>query len=456
MTDLLMAFYGDDFTGSTDAMEALALNGVPAALFLEPPSASQLTGRFAGLRAVGVAGTSRSMTVDQMEAELLPKFQALKALGVPLVHYKVCSTFDSSPTIGSIGRAADIGFEVFQPPVVPLIVGAPFLRRYVAFGNLFATVGDHTYRLDRHPTMSRHPITPMQESDLRLHLGQQTTRRIELIDLLTLEQGEKAVSDAFQSLWQANAEIILFDTLNYDHLRQAAHVIWSQRGDRPVFMVGSSGVEYALATYWQSIGLVQSPPPLQSPGPVDQLVVISGSASPVTAAQIDWSLANGFCGIRLDAPRLIDPQTSAAERESVVEQALRALGEGNSVLLYSAHGPDDPALEQTTGHLEALGLNPKSVGQRLGAQQGMILKALLERSGLRRACVAGGDTSGHAASQLGIYALEVAMPIEPGAPLCRASSHNPAYDGLEISLKGGQNGKPDYFGAIRQGRALHN
>jgi uncharacterized protein YgbK (DUF1537 family) len=28
MDDLLMAFYGDDFTGSADAMEALTLNGV--------------------------------------------------------------------------------------------------------------------------------------------------------------------------------------------------------------------------------------------------------------------------------------------------------------------------------------------------------------------------------------------------------------------------------------------
>src|SRR5690606_33219240 len=34
--ELLLTFYGDDFTGSADAMEALALGGVPTALFLEP------------------------------------------------------------------------------------------------------------------------------------------------------------------------------------------------------------------------------------------------------------------------------------------------------------------------------------------------------------------------------------------------------------------------------------
>jgi hypothetical protein len=43
--------------------------------------------------------------------------------------------------------------------------------RYQAFGNLFATVEGTAYRLDRHPTMSRHPVTPMTEADLRLHLS---------------------------------------------------------------------------------------------------------------------------------------------------------------------------------------------------------------------------------------------------------------------------------------------
>ena len=54
---LLLAFYGDDFTGSTDAMEALAVAGVPTVLFLEPPTPQ----RCAALRRrarVGVAGVS--------------------------------------------------------------------------------------------------------------------------------------------------------------------------------------------------------------------------------------------------------------------------------------------------------------------------------------------------------------------------------------------------------------
>jgi len=68
-----------------------------------------------------------------MEHELLSAFKALKKLGAPHVHYKVCSTFDSSPHIGSIGKAADVGGTVFNAPFIPLLVAAPALGRYLRF-----------------------------------------------------------------------------------------------------------------------------------------------------------------------------------------------------------------------------------------------------------------------------------------------------------------------------------
>ena len=39
------------------------------------------------------------------------------------------------------------------------------------------------YRIDRHPSMSKHPVTPATESDLRLHIGEQTGKKIGSIDI---------------------------------------------------------------------------------------------------------------------------------------------------------------------------------------------------------------------------------------------------------------------------------
>lgn len=451
---LLLTFYGDDFTGSTDVMEVLEWAGIPTLLFLEPPAPDVLARRFPHVRAVGVAGVSRSMSPARMDAELPPIFTALRKLGAPIFHYKVCSTFDSSPTIGSIGHATEIGLKVFGEQTVPLIVGAPFLRRYVAFSNLFARVDDTTFRLDRHPTMSRHPVTPMTEADLRVHLGEQTTRRIGAMNVLHLAQNEDDQRRYYRQLVRDGVEIVVFDTVDDSHLRSIGRLLYDLAAERagqgPLLIVGSSGVEKAI-TLDSRFGGSENSVARRPVAPVDQLVVVSGSAAPATADQIEWAGANGFCLVRLNAARLVDPATANRERETVVAHAMQLLGTGASVVLYSAFGLDDPHIAETKDSLTRLSVDPHTVGARLGTQQGMILRAILEQSQLNRAIVTGGDTCGYAARQLGIFALSAVMPVAPGAPLCRAYSDNAGFDGLEIALKAGQVGKPDYFGSIRQG-----
>ncbi|MBW4436772.1 MAG: hypothetical protein KME04_06535 [Pleurocapsa minor GSE-CHR-MK-17-07R] len=453
MSDLLLTFYGDDFTGSTDVTEALTWNGIPAVLFLEPPTPDFVRAHFPHARAVGVAGISRSLKTAELQAALPGQFEKLAALGATLFHYKVCSTFDSSPEIGSIGAAADIGWAHFRPRAVPLLVGAPILKRYVAFGNLFAGVNGVTYRLDRHPTMPKHPVTPMHEADLRVHLGRQTSRRMGLVDWLTIQRGPDAVSAAWHEQMAGGAQIIVLDTLSESDLLTLGEFLWQQAssGDCP-FVIGSSGVEYALAAHWRASGLAGPTAAPASVLPVDQIVVVSGSAAPGTAAQLAWAEQNGFQVHRLNTLRLIDEASADAEREAMVALACDILAQGKSPVLFSAWGPDDPAIAETRASLAERGLNTASVSPLLGAQQGRILREIVQRTGIRRAIVTGGDTCGHAAQQLGIYALETILPLAPGAPLCRARAYDADFEGLEISLKAGQVGRADYFGSVLRGR----
>ena len=86
---ILLAYYGDDFTGSTDALEFLTLAGLKTVLFLRNPSQKDME-RFPGIQALGLAGKSRSMSPSEMEAELFPAFEILKTFKPEQVHYKVC------------------------------------------------------------------------------------------------------------------------------------------------------------------------------------------------------------------------------------------------------------------------------------------------------------------------------------------------------------------------------
>jgi uncharacterized protein YgbK (DUF1537 family) len=429
MSELLMTYCGDDFTGSTDVMEALATAGLRTVLFLEPPTPSDLR-RFDGLRAAGVAATSRAMTPEQMDQSLPATFEGLRRLGAPVCHYKVCSTFDSSPAIGSIGRAIDIAASVFAGRYTPLVVGAPVLRRYCLFGNLFATVGAETFRIDRHPVMSRHPVTPMDEGDLRVHLERQTSRRIALLDLLQLTGTAEEIDRRFAALLSSGPDIVLFDVLDEARLAEVGRLLWTSR---PPFMAGSSGIEYALTAHWRATGELRSPGLPVPADAAERMIVVSGSCSAITGNQIAWALENGYAGFRV---------TPESDEGDLLRLAMGALEAGRHPVLYSALGPADPAIKDARAH-----------GERVGTRLGRLARRLLEASGLKRLAVAGGDTSGYVARQLGITALEMAAPLAPGSPLCRARSREDAFDGLEIAMKGGQVGKPDYFGSVLRGAA---
>lgn len=443
-----LAYYGDDFTGSTDVMEAFTVAGVPTVLFLQPPTAEWVR-RFGHMRCVGLAGTARSQTVDWMRAHLPSAFDSLNAFGAPVLQYKVCSTFDSSPERGSIGQAIDLGVPQMAGRWSPMVVGAPRLRRYQAFGHLFAAMGQAVYRLDRHPTMSRHPVTPMPEADLRVHLAAQTQRRVELIDLVALKTGQ--ADTALQHLMGDDVPVVMLDVVDDDTLAEAGRLIWAHRGDG-VFSASSSGLAYALAAHWRRSGVLPEAPALSATGPVDAIAAISGSCSPMTAVQIAWASDHGFVTERMDVAAVLSADRCEAELARVLGVALRALQAGRSPLVYSAAGPDDPAVRGFADQARAAGLGVPEASAKVGQALAHLMRQLVQHSDVRRLAIAGGDSSGAVASALDIAALTVAAALVPGAPLCRVWSDQPRMDGMELVLKGGQMGQPDFFGRVLHGR----
>lgn len=449
-----LAFLGDDFTGSTDAMQALAVQGVPTLLFLRTPDAAALAAARGRYAAIGIAGVSRSQGPAWMDAHLPGAYAALRASGATLVHYKVCSTFDSSPTVGNIGRAIELGRAAFPSPVAratPVIVGAPALRRYTAFGHLFAAGGERVWRIDRHPTMAAHPVTPMAEADLLRHLAAQTALRGGLFDFT-----QAGLPDAAARHAQAMAahEILLMDVLDDATLSVVGALLWqaAQAQPRhPLFCVGSSGVEYALIAAWRQAGLSRQGADAAPPraAPVAAIAAVSGSCSPVTAAQIAQAARDGFACLRVAPETLLDDV--AASGAELGARMLAALSDGQSVLAYTAQGPDDPAIAAFRAVLRARGLEEADALARVGQALGIALRAAAQGAGLRRVAVAGGDTSGQVMQAMGISALRLHAAFAPGVPLCEACA--PAADppGLQVALKGGQMGGEGFFGDVRAG-----
>lgn len=432
---LLGAFYGDDFTGSTDVMESLVRSGLSCTLYLELPDSLE-DHADESVDVIGLAGLSRSWSVEEMDERLPAIFSRMRNLGAPFFHYKLCSTFDSAPHIGSIGRALEIARSVFGTQPVPLVVGAPILKRYTAFGNLFATVDQTTYRIDRHPTMAYHPVTPMTESDLRVHLSHQSALAGELIDVLTLNRSDEDVDSAVDAVVDHYPGYILFDVLDAESQRQTGRQLarlinsrWRDDGDTTV-LFGSSGVEYALATLWEQSTRPETAPAVPVILPPLPTLVVVGSRSPATERQSAFAREHGFLEVAVNPARfLAEDAEKGAYRAELVNRISEGLRSDMNVIVTTP--PKDPAV-------------PIS-GNALASELSDLTKDVCATVLPGRLIVAGGDTSGHIARALGISSLRVISLLTPGAPLCEARFAGDPGRSLQVCLKGGQVGPADYF-----------
>ena len=433
---LKIAFYGDDFTGATDTLATAARAGLRTMLFLALPTPAQLE-RAGPLDCLGVAGAARAMTPDEMEPELAPVGRLFAALGAPLIHYKTCSTFDSAPHIGSIGAA----LRILQPhagnPLLAIVGGQPNLRRYCVFGNLFAAAGDSICRIDRHPTMRQHPVTPMHEADLRLHLARQGLPDVRGIDYTAYDQDDDALDRQLAGLLQQRPDAVLFDMAQAAHLAPVGRLIWRQAQGQRLLAAGPSSVVQALAAHWQTApapaGQETAVAPAQGP-----VLVLAGSLSPMTARQV--RAATSFDKVWLEAARL---PHDTEYRVRMASQVAARLRQGAHVLVCTASEPSE------NGALP----NPGSPADARALAQacGELLAQVLKETPVKRLGIAGGDTSSLAVQALDAWGLSYQAQLAPGVALCRLHSDEASLNGLEIMLKGGQMGAETLFEELLSG-----
>lgn len=421
-----LGWYGDDFTGATDTLATLAKAGQQALLFLDVPDVGRL-GQAGPLDAVGIAGAARSMAPAAMRAELEPVGRFFAALGVPVMHYKCCSTFDSAPDVGSIGEAVRTLAPHFPNRFRPVVGGQPNIGRYCLFSTLFAAAGTGgtVHRIDRHPTMSVHPVTPMAEADLRRHLAAQGLAGMAALHFPDYALGGDALDGRMERLLADRPPAVLLDVSRGEELAAIGRLIWTRAEREALLAVGPSSVAQALVAHWSSgSGVGTEEVPLgaaQSP-----VFLMAGSLSPVTRRQVEAAVS--YTRIQADAAALCGDPGYA---ETLLGEVAASLMAGRHTLVWTA--PADAGTADT------------AQAGRVAAATADFVAAVLRRVPLRRVGIAGGDTSSLAVRALGCWGLSYRCTLAPGVTVSRTHADDPSVDGLELMLKGGQMGGDDLF-----------
>ncbi|MGV2895181.1 four-carbon acid sugar kinase family protein [Achromobacter sp. AGC78] len=475
-----VCWYGDDFTGATDTLAEVARAGLRGLLFLGVPTPEQLR-RAGPLDAIGIAGAARAMSPADMETELRAVGRFMAATGARVLHYKCCSTFDSAPHVGSIGVAIRELRRYMPNRLVPIVGGQPSIGRYCSFAQLFARAGaaPEVYRIDRHPVMSQHPVTPMHEADLRRHLAAQGVDGIRSVPHIAYPRLRSADDAAEVDGWidrliSNDDGPVLFDLTDDEQLAVIGRLIWRAAASAPLLAVGPSSVQQALARAAAlerggkaagrdgkdaggdaklaerdgkdagRDGKVAGPdvaasvsnrlPPL--PAATGPVLVMAGSLSPVTARQIAASTRYTHQPLQVQA--LLESPAYVAEQ---VQLAAAALAQGNNVLVHT----DRPEQAVTSDQAAS---TARATAQLAAA---IITASAHAGTRLARVGIAGGDTSSQATLALGLWGLAFRCVLAPGVTVSVARSDNPVVDGVELMLKGGQMGGDDLFDRLVAG-----
>jgi uncharacterized protein YgbK (DUF1537 family) len=243
----------------------------------------------------------------------------------------------------------------------------------------------------------------------------------------------------------------VFDGLTDRDCALVAGAIWRAAEAGPTVVLSAQGFAYGFGRFRRK--RPAEGPQVEPLSRVGALLVVSGSAAPLTARQIGAFAEAGAATLRFQASRSLDAASADVTLESAVGAASRELSRGRSVCLYTALGPEDedtPALREVAARLR---LDHAEVARRIGEALGAAVLQLVERHSLARVAVAGGDTASYALRRMKPQGLAVASgDYATSAHVFRLSGASPV-EGLEVTMKGGQVGDEGFFLTLRDGRA---
>lgn len=418
---VLLGAIADDFTGATDLASMLSRAGMRTVLTLGAPRAGDAAPE---AEAVVVALKSRTSPVEEAVAESVASWRWLAAAGAQQCYFKYCSTFDSTPrgNIGPVAEAlmAETGADrTVYAPSLPENGRTVFQGKLFVFDQLLSESG-----------MATHPLTPMTDADLRRVLAAQLTRpdAVGLAPFAAVEAGAEATRAAIDAEAAASRVHVVVDTLTNAHLDALGRAC-----DGMALVTGGSGLGLGLPANFAARGLLAGGAADALPEIEGATLMLSGSCSTATNAQVARWEADGGATLRLDPLALADADTPAA---AALDWARGALAERGSALIAATQPPEKVAAAQA-----ALGV------ERAAALVETALAATAQAAraeGVRRFVVAGGETSGAVAQALGVSRLRVGPSIAPGVPWC-ASVESGSDGAVALALKSGNFGSERFF-----------
>jgi uncharacterized protein YgbK (DUF1537 family) len=272
--------------------------------------------------------------------------------------------------------------------------------------------------------MKDHPLTPMRDASLVRLLARQTPHAVGLVEHATVSRGAAAVVAAFDDLRTDGTRFAIVDALTDGDLMTIGEAVAGL-----AVVTGGSGVAMGIPENLRRAGRLGAASSPALPPAAGRRVVLAGSCSEATRAQVARARAEAWPAFAVDP-------LAAAGGEDVAAAALAWLDAADAAapaLVHSSAPPAEVARVQAE-------LGVDAAGAVVEEAMGRIAAGLVQRQ-VRQIIVAGGETAGAAVRGLGVRALRIGPEIDPGVPWTEALGTPP----LALALKSGNFGAEDFF-----------
>lgn len=345
----------------------------------------------------------------------------LQEIGCSLFFNKTCSVFR-----GNIGKEFDAMLDALNEEFAIISLAFPKNGRQTINGV-------HTVhgKLLENSEFYNDPVHPMVESDVVSILQKQTSRTVTLINLDTVRKGASALKEAIEQA-RKSFNYCIIDSENQSDLTIVAEAIYEYK-----VLCGSSAIAEELPKF---LNRTPVDSPLNNLNINDQhgVLVVSGSLTPQTRAQTDYLISAGVPCMILDSRKVFASVDRDKEVKRLSEATQALLKQGKDVLVMADNRHEIVARTKEIG--KEKGIDSLSISKMVSAALADVTEHVVNKTGLERLVVAGGDTSGTVSRKLGIKGNYVLKEIETGLPSGLAIGRH-----MLIVLKSGSFGKADFL-----------
>jgi len=399
-----LGIVADDLTGANDTGVQFAKVGLRTLVVWKPDLPQE---KLVDYDVVVIDTETRGKTMEQAYEEAYTAAAAIKRSGAVYFYKKIDSTLR-----GNIGAELDGMLDALQVSLAIVCPAYPRNGRTVVDGHLLVG-GVPVERTEA----ARDPIAPISNSQIQSVITRQSRRKVSHIPLTTITEGPRYLKAVIQQERTMGTEVFVADAASEADLGTIARAA-SSLGET-VLLCGSAGLAEEMP---QAFGLTRE----------GGVLVLAGTASSVTARQIDFLEKTHMATVVTVDPRQVFKGEEQRSREVTRSRSIakEALDKGGDVVVRWASSFVDTE--------ESVRLNVSSDVQgmsRVVLSTLVAIAATLINPSLSGLVLTGGDTAMSFVDSLGAVGIGVTGEVEAGVPAVTIVGGK--WDGMRVVTKAG-------------------